>query len=153
MTIQMSAFPFSLSFKLDWIDRANNPAKPIQAKAIKYSIKACIGVRIHASPVAICKIPQRNPDIVLAINPHRKAITKMGTIAKEIEIDGPNLIEGKKSNIIARAAKMAISIIVCSLNLFIKKYPPNMYLIIRTIGGHNKTSQRTDHVIIPTFLR
>src|SRR5690625_2101399 len=131
----------------------NNPANPIQAKAMKYSIKACIGVRIHASPSAICKIPQRNPDIVLAINPQRKAMIKIGTMAKEIEIDGPNLIEGIKSNNIASAAKMAISIMVCNLNFFIKKYPPNMYLIIRTIGGHNKTSQITDHVIIPTFLR
>src|SRR5690625_7819272 len=111
MTIQMSAFPFSLSFKLDWIDRANNPAKPIQAKAIKYSIKACIGVRIHASPVAICKIPQRNPDIVLAINPHRKAITKIGTNTKEMKIDDTNLIEGKKSINIDRDATITISLI------------------------------------------
>ena len=94
---------------------------------MKYSINACIGVRIQASPRAICNIPHKNPDIALAMNPQRKAMINIGIIAKEMEIDGPNLIDGIRSNNIARAAKIAISIIVCKLNFFKKISPLDVF--------------------------
>src|SRR5699024_12815389 len=39
-----------------------NPAKPIKLKATKYSINACNGVKIHASPVTICRINDRSEE-------------------------------------------------------------------------------------------
>src|SRR5690625_5692673 len=83
------------------------------------------GVQTCALPISICKIPHKNPPTKLAKNPQRKAMIKIGTIASEMDIDGIGLMEGKKSNNIASAAKIDTSIIACKLNFFpIKKSPP-----------------------------
>ena len=95
----------------------------MQAKAIKYSINACVGVAIHASPIAICKTPQSNPDSKLTFKPQRKARMKIGTMAIEIDTDGIGLIEGNKSKTIANAAKNDASINASKPNFFIKKSP------------------------------
>ena len=86
-----------------------SPAKPTKVKAIKYSMKAWVGVNIQASPKTICKIPQRKPEIMPALTPQRSAIIKIGTMANEIEIDGCGLIDGKRSSSMAIAANIAIS--------------------------------------------
>src|SRR5699024_5406510 len=99
----------------------NKPANPTKANAIKYSIKACKGVNIHASPKTICKIPQIKPDAKEALTPHLKAMIKIGTIAKEIEIEGRGFIEGIKSSNIANAPQISITISVCKLNVFFIK--------------------------------
>src|SRR5699024_1788895 len=95
-----------------------NPAKPIKLKATKYSINACNGVKIHASPVTICKIHQINPEMKLAFTPQRNATIKIGIIDNEIEMDGIGLIPGNKSINIANAAKIATSSIACNGKYF-----------------------------------
>src|SRR5690625_3799537 len=99
----------------------------MKAKAMKYSIKACNGVKIDASPVIICKIPHINPEIKLALNPQRKATIKIGTIVKEIEIDGIGDMFGNKSSNIAKPAKIATSNIACKGNLLRIKKPPMIF--------------------------
>src|SRR5690625_844770 len=75
-----------LSSLIAWCrEFAKIPAKPMTVKARAYSINPCQKLRIYAFPVAICKIPQRNPDNNPPLIPQRKARIKTGIIAKDID--------------------------------------------------------------------
>lgn len=92
---------------------AKIPAKPMTVKARAYSINPCQKLRIYAFPVAICKIPQRNPDNRPPFNPQRNARMKTGIIAKEMEPPIGQILNFKNgmiSKMRANAVKMATSI-------------------------------------------
>jgi len=90
------------------------------------------------------------PDMKLTVIPQRNAKIKIGTIAKEIEIHGPILMDGSKSKINANAAKNEASISACSRILFIKKLPsknwkPQGRICKETPGPH------TTNILDPTI--
>src|SRR5699024_193495 len=118
ITTQKRARPFKFSFKFSFTKRAKSPENPTNVKAIKYSINAWVGVKIHASPNVTCRIPHKNPEIIAAKNPHLKATIKIGIIEKEMQIEGIIIIDGNKSSNIASAAKIDTSIIACKPSFF-----------------------------------
>ncbi len=122
-TIHMTASVRQLFLNEDWILPEMNPARPIEAKAMKYSITICTGVAIQASPKAICNRPHTNPANMPAFHPLRYDNRKIGTIAIEMEILGDSLIDGSISRITANAAINEASSKTTRRMFFIKKSP------------------------------
>src|SRR5699024_5498308 len=89
------------------------PAKPSTVNANPYSRIPCQKYKIYASPAAICKIPQRNPESNPHLIPQRKQMINTGSIASEMDPPaGSNLNfkKGKRSSIKLKAVKIATSI-------------------------------------------
>src|SRR5699024_4891173 len=85
---------------------------------------------IYASPIAICKIPHRNPEIIPPFNPHRNATIKIGIIAKEIDPPAGQILNFKNgimSRTNASAVKIAISIKYKVRLELIKITPPYIF--------------------------
>ena len=91
-----------------------------------------------ASPTTICNNPQIKPPKKAILKPQRYAIIKIGIIANEMEPPVGRLIDnGKMSMTMAKAARIADSIIACKLVLrMLSPLNPSCTKRIDIIGGY-----------------